>query len=157
MSPNLAARDQGSLTLELALAIPVLLLLTLGSLFVGLLYMNQATLQSAAVVGARSASYDGGDFTGVEQDIANEVFARYMGDPNAVEVTLTFMDAEGNVTYSNSYSLQTPAVDWAGASAGPGERIRVKVSYPGYSLDIPFMTSSQIDLSGTAVARNAAP
>lgn len=155
MSLRHAFGDRGSLNLELALATPVLLMLTVGSLFLGLLYVNKAGLESSAMLGARTAAYYGGDFDEVEQDIADEARLRFMGDSSAIQVTIAFTDSDGS-PYTHSYALGS-AGSAPGISAAAGSRITVKVTYTDYLLSIPFVTDSQGELSGTAVSRNAAP
>jgi len=150
------SRDRGSLNLELAFALPVLLMLTVGSIFLGLAYINKAGLQSSASIGARTAAYYGGDYSEVRQDIIDEAMARSTGDRGNIQATIQFVDGAGTPYYTSSFRLADgPA---APAVAAPsGSRIRILVEYADYPLSIPFVISENIDLKGEALARNTVP
>lgn len=153
---TLRHRDRGSLNLELALAMPVLLMLTVGSIFFGIMQSNRATLQSGAAMGARSLSYYGGDYQEVSQDIIEEISSRFAGDVGSVVVSISFIDENGD-PYTREFLVRDGTAGATGIPAGAGSRMVVTATYPDYPISVPFVMNTAGDLVGAAVTRNAAP
>lgn len=149
---NIISRERGSLTMELAFITPVMLILVIGSIFLGIMYINKSALLDASFVGAKSASYYGGDTQEVREDIYKTLETRYMSGPENVQVTIKYIAADGS-EYEQTQSSDILEVI-SPAPAMPGASISVTAISNSYRLKIPLIPKETFDLVGTSVSRN---
>ena len=144
--------EQGSLTLELAFITPVLLMIILGSIFLGLAFINKSALLDASFAGAQTAGYYGGDTQEVREDIYAMLQTRYLRGPNNVQVSIKYLAADGTnyeqTQAANEVEVTTPV------PAMPGTAITVTTYTKDYNLNIPFVSNRTFDLVGTSVSQN---
>lgn len=106
--------ERAQATVELALVLPVLLLLVLGIVEFGRLYSDQLILQNAAREGVRVAAVGGSD-----SQVRDRVLASAPGlDPNALAVTVTRDTASKLVTVSLQYPVTWLSGFMAGLAGG---------------------------------------
>ena len=151
-------KEHGSLSLELAIILPILIILLVGSIFLGISYINKSAILDASFVGSKSAAYYGGDTPEVREDIYRSLEGRFVGDPNNIVISITFEDST-NMVYGTSNDTLL-ANDFASATpefADSGDRIVVDVTYNNYVLDMPLVDTKILDLKATSISRNANP
>lgn len=110
---GLGKPNHGQSLVELALMLPVLLLILLGVLDLGRLFFAQVTLSNASREGARFGMTDSTNSNGIKSAAVNESAGLIL----ATNVTVECAPAGSPQTYG------------ACASPQPGDRIRVTVAY----------------------------
>lgn len=145
--------EMGSLSLELAFILPVIILLLVGSIFLGIGFTNKSAVTDASYIGAKSISEYGGDKTEVREDILITLQSRFMGNLDNVEVTISYLSNDGVTTYSKTASATDTEVITS-VWAFPGERMFVQIDAKNYDLNIPFFETDLINLSGKSFSRN---
>jgi Flp pilus assembly protein TadG len=129
--------EAGASAVELALILPLLILLIFGIVQFSIAYNRVQGLQAAAREGARFASI-GGNFTGIQTRVHN---AQSLFDDSDVTVT----------TSPPSAGTAKPC-----AAAGAGNDVTVTASVPtpnDYDLEIPLFGSYEINYNAAGVFR----
>jgi len=153
MKKGLFGSQHGSLTLELAFIVPVMMMLVLGSISLGISLIDKSVIRDASFVGARSISSTGVDSEQVRKDIQVQLADNFIAGPDSVLVRISYLDVNGM-----DYSLEQPASDTVvdyPVAAGAGEQLRVELTSLDYVLDLPFISSSVFDMRGVSVSRNS--
>ena len=120
-------REDGQAIAEMALVLPILLMVILGIVQFGIAFNNYITLTDATRAGARKASV-----------------SRFSGDFGAAAKSLVVKDA-GNLDKSKlNVSVDVTSGNWS----TPGSTVSVTATYP-YSIDILGMTLKAGTLSST--------
>ena len=119
--------ERGSVVVEFALVLPILMLLLFGIIEFGRGYNAKIQLTSAVREGARKVA---------------------LGGTTAEAVTITKDAAPG----LNGNSITVTVVESCGVNPPPGSNARVQASYP-FGYDIPLFRSATVTLSVTGVMR----
>lgn len=129
-------RDRGAAAVELALVLPVLMLLVMGIIHFGMAYNRQISLSGGAREGARWLALHSTDQAGAT---AKTIYAGPEGPALvAADVVVCAGPAGGTCT--------------VGASCAPGLTVKVLASQP-MKLSIPFGPQASITLTGRGVMR----
>lgn len=144
--------NRGSLTLEMAFVAPLMVLLIVGSIALGIAFINKAAILDSSFVGAKSAAYYGGDNEQVRQDIFDELDTRLLASKSMVMVTVEYMTADGVTPYTAAQSAANPVVT-SPVPALPGAQIKVTLDYTGSAFEIPFLTGI-FKLHASSISRN---
>lgn len=147
--------DRGSLSLELAFMIPVLIIVVVSSIFLGYANINKAALLDASFIGSQSSAYFGTDCQEVREDIYAQLQTRFIGDPDNVDVTIAYEDIFGGAYEETQKASDT--IPTSPVVAAPGSQITVTLVFDNYVLDLPFVSTRTFDMTAVSVARNANP
>jgi len=119
--------EEGQAATEMALVLPIMLMVILGIVQFGITFNNYITLTDATRAGARKASV-----------------ARFSGDFGAAATALVKSDASSLDPGKLGVSVDITAGNWS----TPGSTVSVTATYP-YSIDILGMTIKAGTLSST--------
>jgi Flp pilus assembly protein TadG len=105
--PRRAGNDRGAAAVEMAIVLPLLLLILFGIIDFGLMLNRQLLLTEAAREGARAAALDGSDAT-----VRDRVEAVLGSAPSTIQVSPCpagpSADADASVSLSYAYQTKTP-------------------------------------------------
>lgn len=121
------AREDGQAAAEMALVLPIMLMVILGIVQFGIAFNNYITLTDATRAGARKASV-----------------ARFSGDFGAAATALVKSDASSLDQTKLGVTVGITSGNWS----TPGSTVSVTATYP-YSIDILGLTVKAGTLSST--------
>lgn len=143
-------REAGGAIIELALVMPLLMGLVLGTFTIGLSMITYVALTSAVGAGAQSLALSRSS-SGVADPCAAAVSAVFKGAPMLAQSKLVFTvkwtAGQSTTTYTGSSALSCP-----NAALSPGAQAQLAVTYPGqlfffgYSPKTFNMTASTVEL-----------
>jgi Flp pilus assembly protein TadG len=133
---NRQEKDRGAAAVELALVLPVLMLLVMGIVEFGIAYNRQITLSGGAREGARWLALHATDQAGA---VAHTIDA---GPP-------TPLLTSGDITVCTGPSGGTCTT---GASCAPGLVVQLVAAQP-FDIDIPFGPQLSVTIKGKGVMR----
>jgi Flp pilus assembly protein TadG len=128
LTRRLSKSELGAELIEMAVVMPILLLLVMGIVDFGFLFQRYVVLTNAAVEGARMASMPG--YTGPQAEDRAEAYAATSGVPGAVTAVATAVTLPGS-----------------GATTWPGMQVTVTHVYP-----LRFIAPMIVLVGGTSAA-----
>ncbi len=143
-------REAGGALIELALVMPLLMGLVLGTFTIGLSMITYVALTSAVGAGAQALALSRGS-SGVADPCAAAVSAVYKGAPMLAQSNLVFTvkwtAGQNTTTYTGSSALSCP-----NANLTAGAQAQLAVTYPGQLFFFGYrprtfnMTASTVEL-----------
>jgi Flp pilus assembly protein TadG len=120
-------REEGQAAIELALCLPLLLLVVTGIFAFGVAFNNYLMLTDATSQGARILAFSRGQTL---DPCATAVNAVYLGAPLLKQSNLTFAFVLNGVAYSGTTCNSASSTTGAAANLAQGKSAKVTVTYP---------------------------
>ncbi|MDP1820673.1 MAG: TadE/TadG family type IV pilus assembly protein [Acidimicrobiales bacterium] len=155
--------DRGTATLEFALILPVLLMLTMGMLWGGIVLNHKLDLAGASREGARygatipenqcaiTTTCGGNNWAQLVQSV---VVDRSNGSLSTAQVCVALVTGSSGSPLGSSFTTQAGGVTncYNDGNADPGHRVQVKVTREGDSIDGVFFRVP-VTLTSSATAK----